>query len=233
MVRTNGGSLWRRMWRGVSTVTADNTAGSDRYALSGRPLNVAFGDSPYYGCCALYGHEHGHGGYRPFDGRCWDDIETHRRYIDWLQVMYPDGWAVCASAPSLRLLLPMMPDDIRIGVWVKTFSAFKKGVRPAYAWEPVIWRGGRNPSAGFRHAPPEKGGKQNTPKDFFETHTQVNEGLACPITLKKGLTGAKPEDFCRWVLDLLNVQPGDTVVDVFPGTGVMGRMAAEITEEAA
>lgn len=204
---------------------------SEDYALNASPLSVGFGDSVYFGCCALYGHFHNDGGTRPFDGRCWNDIETHRLYVEWMHAEFPEGWAICASTPSLRLLLPMMPDDVRVGSWVKTFSAFKKGVRPAYAWEPVLWRGGRNPGAGFPHKPPERNGKQNTPKDFYETHTAV--GLACPITLQKGLTGAKPEAFCRWVLDLLNVQPGDLVIDVFPGTGVMGQVAAERTEVAA
>lgn len=190
---------------------------------SDRPVDalaVAFADPPYLGCCGLYGHRHE----APYG--CWNDPETHHQLIDWLVAEYPDGWALCASVPSLRTLLPMMPEDVRVGSWVKTFSAFKKGVRPAYAWEPVIWRGGRNPGAGFPHKPPERGGKQNTPKDFYETHTAA-EGLACPITLQKGLTGAKPEAFCRWVLDLLNVQPGDIVVDLFPGTGVMGVASAD------
>lgn len=61
---------------------------------------------------------------------------------------------------------------------------------------------------------------------------EVRGGLLAPITLKKGLTGAKPEAFCRWVLDLLNFQPGDTLDDLFPGTGVMGRMVELVSEGA-
>lgn len=106
-----------------------------------------------------------------------------------------------------------------MAAWCKSFCAFKKGVRPAYAWEPVIFVGGRNPNKGHAAAIPEKGGKQTTPKDF----------IVEPITLRKGLVGAKPEKVCRWILDLLNVQPGDEVVDLYPGTGVMGRVAAEVT----
>lgn len=179
-------------------------------------LRLAYADPPYLGCCRLYGHEHG-------DGGCWDDVETHRALIERLSVEYPDGWALSASTPSLRTLLPLCPPDARLGAWVKTFCAFKKGVRPAYAWEPVIYRGGRNPSNGFAHAPPLKGGKQNTPKDF----------LAHPITLKKGLTGAKPAAFCAWVLDLLGATPLDTVDDLYPGTGIMGRVLASRLEESA
>ena len=103
-------------------------------------------------------------------------------------------------------------------VWCKSFCAFKRNVRPAYAWEPVIFYGGRNPMKGHQAEIPEKNGKQTTPKDF----------IIEPITLKKGLVGAKPEKVCRWILDLLNTQPGDEVADLYPGTGVMGRVAAEV-----
>lgn len=138
----------------------------------------------------------------------------HKELIERLEKEFPDGWALSASSPSLKLILPMCPEDVRIAAWVKSFCAFKRGVRPAYAWEPVIFRGGRNRNA----AVPEKNGKQITPKDFH----------VAPITLKKGLVGAKPESVCRWILWLLNVQPGDEVVDLFPGTGIMGKVAESI-----
>jgi hypothetical protein len=112
----------------------------------------------------------------------------------------------------LRVILPLCPDDVRVGAWVKPFHIFKKGVRPAYAWEPVIFRGGRN----AHHPPPAKGGAQTTPRDWVSSN----------ITLRKGLTGAKPDVFCRWVLDLLNVQEGDVVVDLYPGTGVFAEVVA-------
>lgn len=186
-------------------------------------MRFAYADPPYLGCCNKYGHHHE----QPYG--CWDDPETHRQLIDWLVTEFPDGWALSGTSGSLRTLLPFCPPTVRVGAWCKTFSAFKKGVRPAYAWEPIIFHGGRNPNHGFPHAPPEKDGKQNTPKDFYEAWDQAG-GILSPITLKKGLTGAKPEAVCGWVLDLLNVQAGDVVVDVFPGTGVMGRVAAERTK---
>jgi len=180
-------------------------------------MRFAYADPPYLDCCKLYDHFHGE------DGLCWDDLTTHKLLIERLTDEFPDGWAMSLSSTSLQRILPLCPTDVRVSPWCKSFSAFKKGVRPAYAWEPVIWRGGRNPANGHPHAPPEKGGKQNTPKDFL--WEDAEGGLLAPITLKKGLTGAKPESFCGWVLDLLNAQPGDTVDDLFPGTGVMGRVA--------
>lgn len=176
-------------------------------------MKFAYADPPYFGCCRLYDHFHP-------DGLCWDDPQTHRKLIERLTTEYPDGWALSASSPSLAILLPMTPPDARVAAWAKSFCAFKRGVRPAYAWEPVIFRGGRNPGFGHPHAPPEKGGAQTTPKDF----------IVEPITLKKGLTGAKPEKVCAWILDLLNVQARDSVVDLFPGTGVMDRVATARTK---
>lgn len=166
----------------------------------GLTLRVAIADPPYYGCCGLYGHHHP-------DGRCWDDAETHRQLIARLVDEYPDGWALCCSSPSLRTLLPFCPESVRVGAWVKPFHAYKRGVRPAYAWEPVIYAGGRNTG----HPPPPKGGRATTPKDW----------VAANITLKRGLTGAKPETFCFWLFEVLGLRPGDEMVDLFPGSGAV------------
>jgi hypothetical protein len=166
-------------------------------------MRFAYADPPYLGCCRLYAHHHP-------DGLCWDDLDTHRALLKRLTADYPDGWALSCHTPSLRHLLPLCPTDVRIGAWVKPFHAYKKGVRPAYAWEPVLYRGGRNVNPPV----PLKGGKAITPKDFVSAN----------ITLKKGLTGAKPEPVCSWVLDLLGYQAGDELDDLYPGTEVMGRV---------
>lgn len=173
-------------------------------------MKFAYADQPYLGQCRQYEHFHP-------DGLCWDDVRTHELLVLRLLDEYPDGWAMSASSPSLVHLLPLMPEGHRIAAWVKSFCAFKRNVRPAYAWEPVIFYGGRNPGFGHSHPPPPLNGKQTTPKDF----------IIEPITLRKGLTGAKPAKVCAWILDLLNAQPGDTLDDIFPGTGIMGQVATE------
>lgn len=189
-------------------------------------MRFAYADPPYIGQAK-----------RHYD--C-DEVD-HVELIKKLYTEFPDGWALSCSTPSLGTVLSICRSvhiatqghlqqvDVRIGAWVKSFGAFKKGVRPAYMWEPIVFRGGRNPSNGYSHAPPERNGKQNTPKDFFITEIE-SPAIKEPITLKKGLVGAKPEAVCRWILDLLNVKPGDEVVDLFPGTGIMGRVAAEVTQ---
>jgi hypothetical protein len=161
------------------------------------PIKAAYADPPYLGQARHYVKHHP-------EAAIWNDPETHRRLIESLVADYPDGWALSCSSPSLRVLLPMCPDDVRIGAWVKPFHIFKKGVRPAYAWEPVIYRGGRN----VGHPPPPKGGKATTPRDWVSAN----------ILLRKGLTGAKPPAFCEWLFDLLGLRAGDEFVDLFPGT---------------
>lgn len=168
-------------------------------------IAVKYGDPPYLGCCSLYGHAHPEG-VRPFDGRCWDDPATHEALIGWMD-QDCDGWALSATSGSLRTLLPMCPDDVRVGAWVKPFHAYKKGVRPAYSWEPIIFRGGRQEATY-----PPKGQPATTPKDH----------IAANITLRKGFTGAKPDAVSVWLFDLMGLRRGDTFIDVFPGSGAVG-----------
>ncbi|MDH3582388.1 MAG: hypothetical protein OEM91_17415, partial [Hyphomicrobiales bacterium] len=97
----------------------------------------------------------------------------------------------------------MCPEDVRIASWVKPFAVFKPNVTRAWTWEPVIFRGGRDIP---RSAP--------TWRDHVEA---VSE----PITLKRGLVGAKPRAFCEWILGGLGWQAGDDLDDLFPGTGIM------------
>lgn len=165
-------------------------------------VRFAYADPPYIG------QAHKYKDHPDFAGEVDHEALVRRLVVD-----YPDGWVLSLSSPTLKQILNYCPDDVRIGAWVKPFHAYKRGVRPAYAWEPVIYRGGRNKN----HPPPEKGGKATTPKDFVSAN----------ITLQKGLTGAKPKAFCLWIFDLLNAQAGDTLDDLFPGTGAVSEAWTE------
>lgn len=167
--------------------------------------DYAYADPPYYGC----GQKH-YSAHHP-DAADFDQLSTHGALIDRLTGEYPDGWAMSCTSGNLHDLLPLCPRDCRIAAWVKPFAVFKPGVNPAYTWEPVIFRGGR--------------------RRTDRTEPTVRDFIATPITLKRGLTGAKPEAFCRWILDLLGFQPGDQMDDLFPGTGVMGRVVASLGDE--
>jgi hypothetical protein len=156
-------------------------------------MKFAYADPPYFGCGGLYSKHHP-------EALLWNEVETHRALINRLNDEFPDGWAMSCSSPSLRILLPMCPFDVRVGAWVKPFAVFKPNVPVAYAWEPVIFRGGRRRSR-----------KEPTVRDW----------VSCSITLRRGLTGVKPREVCRWIFDLLGAAPGDTLDDLFPGTGAV------------
>jgi hypothetical protein len=164
-------------------------------------VKFAYVDQPYLRKCSAYGHDHPDGS-RPFDGRCWDDIETHRLLIDWLCVEFPDGWAMSLSTPTLRDILPLCPAKTRVMAWCKSWVSYKPGVNPAYAWEPVPMVGGR-----------KHGRHHSTVSDFF----------LAPSTFGRNFEGAKPEALIWWVLACLNVQRDDEFVDLFTGSGAGGR----------
>ncbi len=169
-----------------------------RWCVLGALVKLAFADPPYLGCCGLYDHFHGD------DGRCWDELATHEALLCRLEDEF-DGWAYCMTSQSLSSIAPLVP-SARVAAWVKPFAAYKANVRIAYTWEPVLFVPGRDRS------------KEGAPVG--------RDHLAEPITLKKGLTGAKPVAFCRWVLDLMGFIEGDELADLFSGTGVMARVAA-------
>ena len=158
-------------------------------------MKFAYADPPYLGLAKkFYGKFHA-------EAAKYDDPETHRRLIDRLCCEFPDGWAMSLHSPGLKTILPMCPDDVRVMAWVKPFCSFKPGVSVAYAWEPVIVRGGRR-----------RGREQPTVRDW------VSENIA----MQKGFPGAKPESFCLWLFDVLGMNHADDLVDLFPGSGAVG-----------
>jgi hypothetical protein len=158
-------------------------------------VKFAYADPPYLGCGKSHYGEHHEA------AADWDDPATHLALIARLVDEYPDGWAVSLNPRDLRLYLPACPEDARVASWCKTWHQ----IRPTtvqFAWEPVIWRGGRKDN---KRAP------------------MVRDWLACPVTRMTGLKGAKPPTFNQWVLDLLCYRPDeDTIDDLFPGSGSLG-----------
>ena len=57
-------------------------------------------------------------------------------------------------------------------------------------------------------------------------------GVAAVTTLPGRVIGAKPAAVCRWIFDLLGAAPGDTLDDLFPGSGAVGRAWAAFTGHA-
>lgn len=159
-------------------------------------MKVAYADPPYLGQAKIFYSKH-----HPQAGE-WDKLETHKQLIERLCDEFPDGWAMSLNSPTLRSILPMCPDDVRVMAWVKPFCSFKPGVSVAYAWEPVIVRGGR--------------------KRTRDMET-VRDWVAANMTMQKGFPGAKPYLFCVWLFQVLNLFPDDEFHDIFYGSGAVVR----------
>ena len=150
-------------------------------------MRFCYADPPYPGCAGYYAEN--------------TEVD-HKELIDRLCDEFPDGWALSSHSPALHVLIPMCPNDVRIMAWVKPFASFKPSVRVAYAWEPVLVRGGR-----------KRG------RDF----ATVRDWVSANITMQRGMVGAKPDSFCFWIFEVLGMMPGDEFVDLFPGTGAVTR----------
>jgi hypothetical protein len=163
----------------------------------GRPLRLAYADPPYPGKAWLYRDHPDYGGEV-------DHAELIRRLSTY------DGWALSTSARALPQVLALCPPGVRIAAW-------HRGERPARsrwplsAWEPVIFHGGR-PSN------PDDPGQLTGRRTDSLVH-----GVAPMTTLPERVIGAKPAAFCRWLFDLLGAAPGDTLDDLFPGSGAVTR----------
>ena len=158
-------------------------------------IKAAYADPPYLGLAnKFYGGLHEHAAE-------YDQPSVHQALINRLMDEY-DCWAMSLHEPSLRDIFPMCPRHVRVASWVKPFASFKKNVTRAYTWEPVLFS--------FHRAR-----KRETDQPTWRDH------IAEPITLRRGFVGAKPERFCFWVFDGLNLKPDDDFSDLFPGSGAV------------
>jgi hypothetical protein len=156
------------------------------------PSKIGYADPPYINCAHLYKEHPDYGG----------EVD-HAQLIDRLEAEY-DGWVLHAAATpaSMAIIAPLVEKTgARWMTWVKGFAAFKRNVSVAYAWEPVIVKAARKPVVS----------KRLIMRDWIE----------CPITLKRGLTGAKPEQVCHWAFEMVGARPEDDLDDMFPGSGAV------------
>ena len=159
-------------------------------------MRIAYADPPYPGQAHLYKDHPDYGG----EVDHWNLAQSLLDY---------DGWVLHTSSPALHDVLTQVHmtghKDCRLMAWVKPFAAFKRNVPIAYAWEPVIVKPARKPVVR---------------KDMGFTY---RDWLDESITLKRGLTGAKPERLCHWLFECVGADQEDHLVDLFPGTGAVSR----------
>lgn len=157
-------------------------------------MRFAYADPPYPGMAQRH-----YASEAAADGRTAREV-NHALLVNHLCDEYPDGWVLSTSSPALRFVLSLCPDDVRVGAWVKPFAVFRPGVNPAYAWEPVVFRGGRKRT---------------------RDEATVRDWVSANITMQRGVAGAKPVEFTKWVVGLLGATADDTVDDLFPGSGAV------------
>jgi hypothetical protein len=157
-------------------------------------MRVAYADPPYPGQAAK--HYADHTGY--------NGEVNHRELLHRIDIQY-DGWLLHTSSTALADVLQIAAEEgvtgFRIMAWVKPFAAFKRNVSVAYAWEPLLVKPCRKPVVSGRIV--------------------MRDWIAESITLRRGLSGAKPEAVCRWAFEVLGLNPDDTLDDLYPGTGAV------------
>ncbi len=155
---------------------------------------VGYADPPYPGQSAKHYADH-----PDYAGEV-----DHRALLLLLDRAF-DGWLLHTSSVALPDVLAITSDEgitgFRIMAWVKPFAAFKRNVSVAYAWEPVLVKPLRKPVVSGRIV--------------------MRDWVSESITLRRGLSGAKPEAVCRWAFEVLGMEPDDKLVDLFPGTGAV------------
>lgn len=190
-----------------STSLAEGTPLAHSDASAGgfeSPRRFAYADPPYPGqSWRLYGDHPDYAG-----------EVNHAELVARLVDEFPDGWALSTSASALHEVLPLCPaptpskknkgrylqgTGTRILVWTKPQAPWRP-VGIQYGWEPVLLYGGR-------------------PREPRDT---LRDWVSC-IPGPTDVPGAKPRAFCDWLFNALGAQPGDELVDLFPGSGAVGR----------
>ena len=165
-------------------------------------MRAAYADPPYPG----NGHRYEHG-----------KEVNHRILINWLDNEF-ESWALSTGSRSLQDVLALCPPGVRVCPWVKPYWGLRYNVRIQWAWEPVIVKSSRT---GLSTAA-IKSGRARWVKDWLETLPTgryfTKGGGQAPA---QRILGEKPAAFCRWVFELLGLEPGDELVDVFPGSGAV------------
>jgi hypothetical protein len=165
-------------------------------------VRIAYADPPYPGMSHFYREHPDYAG----------EVD-HAELVDRLERDY-DGWVLHTAATTLHHVLALCPADVRVCSWVKTFASWKAGVHVVFAWEPVL----------IRMARVHK-------RDPDNEIPSITDWIACPITLKRGLTGAKPEPVVHWALRICGARSSDDFHDLYPGSGAVERAWATYRDQ--
>jgi|SRR6266568_8351612 len=157
-------------------------------------LRIGYADPPYPGQAAKHYAEH-----PDYAGEV-----DHAELLQRLDTDY-DGWVLHTSSPALEQVLHLAREQgvgpYRVMAWVKPFAAFKRNAPVAYAWEPVLVKAARKPVVG--------------------SWIVMRDFISESITMRRGLSGAKPERVCWWLFEVAGAKPTDVLDDIYPGSGAV------------
>lgn len=206
-----------------------------------QPMRLAYADPPYPGKSHLYRGQPGYAG----------EVEIGT-LLSRLQEY--DGWALSTSAAALPAVLALCVERrlmVRVAAWCRRPRPHKTA-RILNGWEPLLFAGGRSfppfpvPSdtptldldteflktvraSWSRFSEPSSSGPA---KPLQVTDTLIGVNSRRRPTLPKACIGMKPPLFCEWVFKLLGALPGDSLDDLFPGSGIVTRAWKDYTHQA-
>jgi hypothetical protein len=135
----------------------------------------------------------------------------HVRLIRRLQLHYTDGWALSTNQEGVRTLWPLIP-EARLCVWVKAPPNVKT-FRAQVSWEGLFVMGGRPQDA-------------SVATDLLDSLVYAGRHRAFP----GAMIGMKPPAFAEWMFRQLGATAGDTLDDLFPGSGAIGEAWRRFTD---
>lgn len=170
---------------------------------------LAYADPPYPGLAHYYRDHPDYGG-EVDHGELLSRLSTY------------DGWALSTSARALPQVLALAVAQglpVRVAAWVRGPRAHATALHALNAWEPVIYAPVvRIAATGGDVVRDASAGTGDARRIDVLTH-----GVAAMTALPGRVIGTKPAAFCRWMFDLIGAQPADTLDDLFPGSGIVGR----------
>jgi len=144
----------------------------------------------------------------PYPGmarRYYDQAEIDQgALVSRLDREYPDGWALSTSAQALQLVLQSCPPEVRVAAWVRPARRGILSRFPIVAWEPLLVCRGRRILA------------TDQPDSALVWRGRQPSHPAA-------LVGMKPAPFCEWIFRLLGAAEGDSLDDLYPGSGAVAR----------
>jgi len=139
----------------------------------------------------------------PYPGRAhlYEDHPDYAGEVDHVALIKTlreyDGWALSTSAAALVDLLPHCPAEHRVLAWVKHSVNV--------SWEPLIVVSARP----VLHV-----------RDWIHVEPDSYQWRSKPDSY---VIGQKPAPFCEWLFLWLGSEQGDTLDDLFLGSGAVGK----------